>query len=646
VNAGFPVLTDWWSKSVTEAPNAPLKPDQIKGMCNITYPVKCDQCVLYAEKVELLYWPVSLMWKGNVSSTISPTVTPTTVYHGSTLTYGTAYLSYSNLADAACNMGPRYSEKIMAVPTTALMVVQGWNQRVNLDIEMTTVSLDMASLPPNPAATYLFDIGADINRPKTMWDMDFDYRLLFPPQIRELDPAWANCGFSWEATNDPPIALQSALSLTNSPTTTSTSQQTSPSPRPGESADPVSVSRSTSQSSLAILESPISSNTPEESTVLKPGLPLLSDSSASLTSTSPSAVSVSSTAAIANAIASALGLARPTTASSLLSDPITTFSTQGASSRQSGSDPVATEVIISDGQVIPTATITDGRISPSPATDSTIISGGQVLPKGQLLADPTSPDNSASTGTLLTVIGDHTIQMAGTKSGILIDSKSLQPGETTMIGTVPISAGAGFFEVNSQIVSFPRSANFANSKPTASLASGNFIIGSTTLAVGGSAITTLGHTYSIGTGGVVQDGATISTNTPVAKDSDVITVLTNGEIVVGSTTLSAGGVAITTLGHTISVGPSGVERDGTMIPISMWKSQSTVSLASGALKNATKTPGDPNVEPIPTSVHSETLWASVTATVTQVENSGQAHIGLSFTILITANLVLVFMWLV
>lgn len=691
VEAGFPLLTEWWSKSVTEIPNAALKPDQIGGMCNITYPVNCTQCVLYADKVELLYWPVSLTWKGNTSSTITPAVLPTTVYHGSTLSYGTAYLSYRNLADIACNLGSQYMEKIVAVPTAAISVVQGWNQRVNLNLEMTTVSLNMASLPPNPAASYLFDIGADIKRPNTMWEDKFDYRLLFPSQIRDVDPAWGDCGYSWEATDDPPIALQSALSLTDAPTSTSTPQQESSSAKPGESADPATVSKSTPQSSPTTIEPTVASSTPEETPVSTPSQSIVPGSSPPLAGVSTSVLSTSTVAGIANAIASALGLEKATTTTSTPSEQIVTPSQQETSTRESASDPVTSVLVISDGQILQPSTTSGAQVSTNPTIDTQsgsgsvtpvlvtsdgqahststaaggqvspallaethsnsesnskpvasvlVISGGQVLSTSkpatgtvspnpiaesaissgqalttiQLLGTSTASAPADSASTLQTVIEGHTIQLAGTNSGIIMDSTSLQPGETTVVGTVPISVGTGFFQANSQTVSLPGSSVVVNAElssgefvigsttltaggaaitkeghtysvgsaglvqdgttipsnpgPAATvLANGGVIIGSTTLSVGGAAVTTLGHTYSVATAVLIQDGTTVSINPPTAaaKDSDVVTVLANGAIVVGSTTLSANGAAITTLGHTYSVATGALIRDGTTI---------------------------------------------------------------------------------
>ncbi|QDS73159.1 hypothetical protein FKW77_002070 [Venturia effusa] len=617
VGAGFPSLAEWWSKSVSAIPNAALKPDQIEGMCNITYPVNCTQCVLYADKVELLYWPVSLTWKGNTSSTITPAVLPTTVYHGSTLSYGTAYLSYRNLADIACNMGSQYTEKIIAVPTNAVSVVQGWNQRVNLGIEMTTISMNMASLPPNPAASYLFDIGADPKRPNTMWDDKFDYRLLFPSQIRDVDPEWANCGYSWEATDDPPIALQSALSLTDTSSPTSLAQQESSSAKPAESAIPATASKSTVASS----------NTPKETSASTPDQTKVSDSNTPSTNASPAVASTSTTADIANAIASAIGLDKPTTTNSAPTDQIETSSQQEATNEQSTPGPVASAIIISNGQVLPASTATSAQTpaaeTPSgsdPVTPGLAISGGQILstatfigqqttpePQAETQSDPeavvvisggqvqstptaaggqfapvsetgsansgdqvlatiqlvggsTIPAQAASINTLQTVIEGHTVQVVGTNSGIIVDSTSLQPGETTMIGTVPISVGTGFFEANSQTVSVPGPTELVNAELAGSLHSGELIIGSTTLTAGGAAITTSGHTYSVATGGLVQDGTTIAANAPPAAS-----VLANGGVVVGSETLSVGGAALTTLGHTYSAASMGLVQDGNTI---------------------------------------------------------------------------------
>lgn len=388
---------------------------------------------------------------------------------------------------------------------------------------------------------------------------------------------------------------------------------------------------------------------------------------------------------------------------------------------QSGSEPVASVLIISDGQVPLTSTAFGGQLSPNPTADS-LSNSGRILTTIKLLGSPTAPAQAASTSTLQTIIEGHTIQLVGTNSGIVVDSTLLQPGETTTIGTVPISVGTGFFQANSQMVSLPGSAELVNAELITSLDSGELFIGSTTLtaggvaiatlghtysvgtdglvqdgktistndplaatvlanggvaigsetlSVGGAAITTLGHTYSVGSAGLVQDGTTISPNTPADKDSDVVTVLANGAVIVGSTTLSAGGAAITTfehtysvasgglirdgtmiptnapsaakdsdplsvigngivivgstiltaggpaittLGHTISVASSGVVRDGTTIPVSMWLNRSVDSLTtSGAVAKATGTSGKSVLGSVSSSVSDETTSSSLTA---------------------------------
>lgn len=64
--------------------------------------VPCGQCTLYADNVQLIYWPVSTV-SGHPESTITPTGTPTGVFNGTSYASGSVYLQYDLAgADNAC----------------------------------------------------------------------------------------------------------------------------------------------------------------------------------------------------------------------------------------------------------------------------------------------------------------------------------------------------------------------------------------------------------------------------------------------------------------------------------------------------------------------------------------------------------------
>ena len=102
---------------------------------------------------------------------------------------------------------------------------------------------------------------------------------------------------------------------------------------------------------------------------------------------------------------------------------------------------------------------------------------------------------------------------------------------------------------------------------------GVFSLGSTTLSVGGPALTTLGHTISAGPLGLVAVGTlytasglqAVNTGVVVGEGSSPATAseVAPGIFVVGAATLTAGGAAKTISGYTISAALSGVIVDGT-----------------------------------------------------------------------------------
>ena len=193
------------------------------------------------------------------------------------------------------------------------------------------------------------------------------------------------------------------------------------------------------------------------------------------------------------------------------------------------------------------------------------------------------PATLTHTSAPLQTIGGITVSVDPSNLGaVVIGTATLKPGDVTTInGNTPVSVGTGTLVVGTSTVVLPPStpadattgAVLTIGSQTLTAAPTGLVVGATTLTPGGPALTTAGSTLSLNSQGLVVAGpsgtSTLSFSAISAGPADPISeaVFTLGSqtltaiptsLVIGATTLSPGGPALTTNGETISLGTSGV----------------------------------------------------------------------------------------
>ena len=175
--------------------------------------------------------------------------------------------------------------------------------------------------------------------------------------------------------------------------------------------------------------------------------------------------------------------------------------------------------------------------------------------------------------------------------------------------------GTGFETTDTQPAPVPLGLDGTQTASLVPLASpGLVLLGSSTLSAGSAAVTTGGHVVSVASNGAIQvdgqyawkslgsSGVLYAMNQPIAtaagmdRDELVGSAAPGGGLVVGSTTLSAGGAAETVNGYTISAGSSGaVLVNGATVTsvsaVATSSSSSGMAVSGDAITSSTGLPG-------------------------------------------------------
>lgn len=357
--------------------------------------------------------------------------------------------------------------------------------------------------------------------------------IIMPPQIRDLDPAWATCRFDKYAAFDPPIALRPTSNMFSSPAT------------PTVGGDPLPIA------TPATPGQPGGAGLPVVTT--RPGRPHGPDRNPSQDQVPPlqPAQGPANNGPSPTQADTYVPLPSITIGSSVVPvDPTTGVVIQPGVTLRPGDPPTSVDgttwsigssgVVIADRKGITTFTIPPANPQPP-----LITVGSSVLPldtPGEVIIRPgvtLKPGQSA-------VTIDGTIMSIGPSGVVMVDSK----GISTTMAVPPLSVATPPITVGPSILPFD--------------ASGNLVIrAGQTLRPGDPPIAIGGTTYSIGPSGVVIIDNKGTSTLPFPMSKQYITVgldtytLMNGKLTVGPklTLTGAGGIAI--LGGTTVMMKSG-----------------------------------------------------------------------------------------
>ncbi|KAK4501408.1 hypothetical protein PRZ48_007217 [Zasmidium cellare] len=269
--------------------------------------------------------------------------------------------------------------------------------------------------------------------------------------------------------------------------------------------------------------------------------------------------------------------------------------------QQDGGSSPDTQPQQQDGQSVAPPAITIGNSVVTANTASEFEIGGQTLaPGGPAITAAGTTFEIPSDGTAIVVNGNtspinintpqaqaqpvasavtigNNVVTANSASEFVVGSQTLAPGASAITAdgtTFAIPSGGSAVVVNgvTSPISIPDVQAAQTPAPQITVGgstigaddSGNFVVGSQTLAPGGSAITVDGSTLSLapsGTGLVVNGETSpidIPQGAPVTIGGELATPVASGAYVLpGGETLSAGGSAVTVDGTTYSLAPSG-----------------------------------------------------------------------------------------
>ncbi|OQO06490.1 hypothetical protein B0A48_08273 [Cryoendolithus antarcticus] len=585
VNATEPVITP----VPTNRPRCSVGP--VSKSCGTVAPASC---IISANKVDLFYWPAVTAAPNATGQSSNGSAIVTAVYGTHTFTSPSVYLlfdkiqaistsdldftctfsaslggktpSYAGGGGTSSYVGPAVSALVSLDPSSLSSLVRDLGPSVNtasvvseiahggpsysywLNAVAGTYSLyeqpfvtsvlaqkvDFANFDVPPASAYYMNINVPpgCNRQgahpecSTIFDAAYKAQLLVPDQIRTLRPEWATCSDPLFGALDPPIALSaagtvegpgagpgktSAAEVTTVPTPTALPEQ-----GPTTSAVPGSGVGTTGPAATAFPQ------TTNPVTIVQPV------QSGGSGNTSPAGTGAGSQPG-------------PSTG-------------QPIQSAEPGTSPTAGEKTSAANQPGP-GTLRSGTEQHSALQPAEGANGGTTQPVGS--------------------------GAAGTFAPVPVSTANIVIGSVTL--AIPVASAAISDADPAATVPAP-SITLAGTTILASAASnGVVVLDGTTVTAGGSPVVVGSQTVQVIGGGVVADGTTISIPSAIpasvvapADDPQSITLGSatlaaqagaSGVVVVGGTTLSAGGVPVVIAGQTVNIVPSGIIVDGTTISL-------------------------------------------------------------------------------
>lgn len=144
----------------------------------------CGRCTITGGTVDLYFWP----------STASAGTAPlSTVLHGATLVAPTAYIRLRTAfaADSCSVVGAAHEGTLLAVAPAALSTQIHVGGKVAAYEYGALDYADLTGLPP--ASQYQMQPSCVMFGCPTMYSTTWFPTLKVPPQVRSIDPAWADC---------------------------------------------------------------------------------------------------------------------------------------------------------------------------------------------------------------------------------------------------------------------------------------------------------------------------------------------------------------------------------------------------------------------------------------------------------------------
>ncbi|KAK5124949.1 hypothetical protein LTR85_001139 [Meristemomyces frigidus] len=538
-------------------------------VCTITevYSETCDDggagqyCNIYGGTVEVFYWPgVTPGPDGKFANTTKPVDPSTTEVSGITMTSPSVYVSFQSVyaADSCRQIGAMHTGSVLAFDPASISTVYGGPGFMSDNV-------------PDGASVYNFgDLGPTINAAAYERQVDcvvdtgcptiyptYAPTISVPSELLSLDASWASCYPDFRGFYDPPKALQQAqtvdgvsgyTSATPSPTispvaantggaTTSKAQST------GEATSSVAVPSDYDQgTSTGRVSSPVAKTS--ETTLQQSGYtrPMSDPSSDAGSGPSQTTTVASSTAESA--------------------------SPQPANSQATSADPGGVVGSLLGGQ---------GSSTPEAVQSSQADSGpdsAQATDAGGIVGSLLGGGSTQGGGDAAASDPSHTAAAVGSDPEQTTAAVDSDPAITTADPGGPGSQAAAASDVAITSVN-PGGLEDPAGSPALTVAgstitpdaSGNYIIGSSTLVAGSSAVVVSGTTYSLAASGsaVVVNGITQPLAAAASVTSSPGVYVVNGQtytqgassgVVVAGITLIPGSQTVVS-GTTYSLASSG-----------------------------------------------------------------------------------------
>jgi hypothetical protein len=530
--------------------------EPVRPYCSACVSTTCSFNGMFG--MNLYYWPVTTStsrdycasepargWASTHIPDVNNTYTPTTtgmyaVVDDITMYQGNVYVSFQE-PQVQDNCNARVTRKnpngsnVITIASDALHSIRKYPDflatfPVKWDLTPWPVNYDDFN-PPTPWSAYsgMWECvkrgqgnpdWCSIVRPDS-----YHPHMMMPPQIRDLDPNWANCKFDEYASFDPPIALHPANMFSSSPTATPVSE-TQPektpatpgqvggggipvaTPSPGKPQSPDS-GQTSDQSPGAQPSQGLPGNKPNPTQDLQPNVP--TPVSQAVVTIGPTTIPIDSSGGLI--IEPGVTL-RP-------GDPPTAIDGTTISVGSSGA-------VIVDSKGTSTIAISAGNSPPRAITV-----GSSVLPVDPSGGLVIKPGTTLKAGDPPVTIGSTTISL-GPSGVVMVDAKA------TLTVPMPVAQN-------------PHAVITMGSALIPMDSAGGLVIGpGRTLHLSDPPVVIDGVTYSIGVSGLVVIGAQGTSTIAIPTESQLITVgsstytLVNGQLVLGAKlTLSGpGGMAI------------------------------------------------------------------------------------------------------